>query len=112
MKGLLRIEVYDPLGDDDLAILKTLSGLKRIEIASEKITDRGLADVCAVESLESVEIESTCKISGPGLEQLAMLPKFRTLVRVRDEFLRRYVPNKFTDEMLAHLPAPVLNYAN
>jgi hypothetical protein len=61
------------VADDDLALLPHLHSLKRLRLGGTKISDRGLAYVGDVQSLQSLDIQQCDCITGEGIKQLCGL---------------------------------------
>jgi hypothetical protein len=65
------------LSDEDLAHLEPLTRLKSLLIMGEHVSDRGMASISKVKSLESLNL--LIRISKQGLNQLGGLTNLRTL---------------------------------
>jgi Leucine-rich repeat (LRR) protein len=102
LKGLVKLQIAgDSIGDTDpvdLVVLRTIGEIKELSISGEQVTDKQLAEICDVKSLESLEISSSCAITGSGVEQVAKLRKLKALFLWDIDDRRKY-----DDPLLAHL---------
>lgn len=64
--------------DSDFEVLRPLRGLRRLSLYNQPVTDAGLMALRDFEELEELNLEYT-RVTGPGLANIAPLPKLRKL---------------------------------
>jgi hypothetical protein len=69
------------IDDDGVAHLSCLRKLKKLDLASTKVTDHGLAYLSPLVELEDLNLDS-CKISDAGIAHLAANQKLRKLILI------------------------------
>jgi hypothetical protein len=73
----LNISTGDPLADNDLAAMESLTGLKKLVIFCPSVSDKGMASIGKLRQLENLTLMT--KVTRNGLNQLNGLSKLRQL---------------------------------
>jgi Leucine-rich repeat (LRR) protein len=73
----LNISTGDPLADNDLAAMESLTGLKKLVIFCPSVSDKGMASIGKLRQLENLTLMT--KVTRNGLNQLNGLSRLRQL---------------------------------
>lgn len=93
-KPVIEVDLTETDVDDaDLALLTTLTSLRRLSFYMTGITDAGLTHLKGLTNLEELDL-SACGVRGPGLVHLRGMPRLRSL---------SLHSNDFADKQLVHV---------
>lgn len=86
--------VHQLVDQNELRKLRLFTRLTGVSFGNTNLDDSGLAHVCAVKTLETLDLQST-RVSNAGLAHLTRLPRLR--------YLRLKENDQLTNECIPHL---------
>jgi len=75
---VLNVSYFDKLGPEELRVIGSLKGLRRLSLPGTKIDDEGLTFLCDLHDMEELYLQWT-RITAKGLEHLRGMSKLRVL---------------------------------